>query len=235
MWSASPKSHEQQHANLLLDGKPPAENSPPIPSFRRFPSRPGSEDDTLSGEPRRQQLPPHPVPGLSVQCQPHRRESIHYDSTSTNGVLPVSSPHEVPCSPSRRIEDGLPSLTREGTKSSASSEPSRSVNYWGSQVYSLPLIDSSKGNMNRKLPVPSHVARLGVDLTCNRPLDSGPEASYRASHSKVHPLDGNDNHSKSSIATLLRAGEQLDRDAAYHTIPKGVDRRSGDRFWATRS
>lgn len=194
-------------------------------NFRRFPPRRPSEESTYSQDSKRQALPLHP---LSVQSS--GRKSISHDPISPAASYNQSGAYEAGYAASQhqlRNKESISSLAREDN-AKASPSPYPPASQFKPQLYNLPAIDSSKPNTSRVLPLPLPLAGSINGLINARPLESSSSASRQSSQSRGGAAETPETRSSSSIATLLRAGEQLDRDAAERKAADGTVR---PRVW----
>lgn len=202
------------HSPNSGDKSPPAA-SPRTSNFRPFPLGPSLDDDTRSTDTaKRQVLPLHFLPSQSSGSLTNADLSAvpQYLPSPPGSNLHSYNLKDSAMSPNRRLarnSDSLtsltPSLTREDTGTSNVSErsPYGNGSSWSNQpMYGLPSLDVSNGS--RTLPPPISL----VSSISARPLAST-ASSRQTSQNRGQSYD---TRAKSSIATLLRAGEQLDRD-----------------------
>lgn len=97
------------------------------------------------------------------------------------------------------------------------------------QPYSLPAMEVMHGNKSRVLPVPLSRTNTNNGTINDRASGLSPPAHYSVLNGN-HLSDRRDFRSKSSIATLLEAGEQIDR-VAEKKIGPTADFRKRDRLW----
>lgn len=195
---------------------PPA-SSPKLAGFRPSSSGVHSDDGSWGGaSSKRHLMPLHLLSGPTYSTSNAASNgnpsnspispSIE-DQASTTMDIPTFSPHRIA---NNALPPLMPTLTREGTTKSSVSDGSRNPSPWGSVSYSLPPIEDSKTPANRILPVPVPTlgAVNGIPSRSTIIPSTPPMFSRPIFNGGALTLD---DRTKASFATLLRAGETLDR------------------------
>lgn len=220
----------------------PKTSSPRPAGFRPLSSGAPSEDGSWAGaSTKRQAIPLHLLPGSTYPSNNINGNGAAYPK---NPPSPPSAKHRAlvgadnPGYAARRIANNsgtlpplVPTLTHDGVTRSNFSDASHNASPWSPPKYSLPPIDDSKLQTSRILPVPGSMAGV-IGGTSPRPSTSTSSASSLTQilHNGAIPLDP---HAKSSIAALLRAGEQLDRSSEQVTSTASTSQSS--RPWERES
>lgn len=220
----------------------PKTHSPRPAGFRPLSLGAPSEDGSWAGaSSKRQAIPLHLLPGPTY---PNINTNGNGAAHPKNPSSPPNAKHRAlvgadnPGYAARRIANNsgtlpslVPTLTRDGTTRSNFSDASHNAGPWCPSTHNLPPIDDSKLQTSRILPSPGSMAGV-TGGTYPRPNTSASSASSltQALPNGAIPLD---THAKSSIAALLRAGEQLDRGSEQVTSRASTSQSS--RLWERES
>lgn len=224
--AVSPKSHMRQPIRSPhgSDASQLQTASPTVYSFRPLP-RTGSDDTTRNQDSKRQMLPLHILQGKPYQSNILSHPSLPHDPSSPKPSFTHSSSYDISQSPPRQatiIGETVPRLTHEETIGSAVSDRSQAPEPWATNpAYTLPAIEVNTRNTERVLPVPQPTLS---SILIAGPLASTSPTSRKSSQNRSQLPNGHDSGAKSSIAALLRAGEELDRDFALEPVRKSGHR-----------
>ena len=232
----SPTTRARQFVNSpILERKSPDGHSPNSQRHRRIPSWPRIEDPISNQQPAQKNLPMHVAPGESVSRKPLTNDSIprNISSTGTDHIHAIT--YEASYSPPRQSimnAEHLPCITQKDVKPAMPPAHLAGITPWTNPpLYTLPGISSTGVNNSRILPAPIPLGSPLTGLLNGRPLEASSSASRQSSQGRGVSGDSYEHHSKTSIATLLRAGEQVDRDSVERHVPSGARERG--RFWET--
>ena len=213
----SPTTHTQQQTRTPS----PNEASPTrlaVSNFRQFSSGTASDENMSNQESRRRD----PLAHGMYQDLLFRGDSHHHDQKppGASDALARLSEEKTPLPTRASITDESKlSLVQEKANPPFLGQPRGGVFPWTSQTHTLPAIDSS-----RVLPMPSLLAGPSGGPVHAWPLESSLSFYHQ---SRKNPTADNDDASKSSIAALLRAGEQLDREDEQLVTASDVSSRRG--------
>ncbi|GAB7357451.1 hypothetical protein MBLNU459_g8373t2 [Dothideomycetes sp. NU459] len=234
--SMSPGSQARRYSVASHRGEDELDKAffPHVSGFRPLSSEAPTEDGLwASASSKRQGRPLHllsgpthsssnSTDGIAHNANASPSPSMMYQNL-TSGDNQVYPPRRVTTT-TNTLPSPIPALTRNGTTKSSISESSVSSSSWSTN--SLSAINETNVQSHRVLPPPTPSA-APTDGASRSKAQSSKPSNPGSSLSELSSLDS---RTKSSLATLLRAGEQLDRDAEQK-IPISNITRPRDRPW----